>query len=84
MANEPEAAFPRYQFDMGTGTAGDFGNPHKVYQINILGLDRGFNVSVGCKTFAFESSDQVIKYLTMYLQAPAETIKKYEAGTLFS
>jgi len=55
----------------------------KIYDVHISQLDHGYQVSVGCKTFAIESASKLIGLLTEYLHNPALTEQKFEDGKLF-
>ena len=49
----------------------------KIHEVGITFLDRGCLVSVGCKSFAFESAEKAIAELTAYTKDPIEVGKKY-------
>lgn len=56
---------------------------NKIKHINIDQVSRGYIVTVGCQTFAIETSAQLISKLSEYINEPASTSKKWFAGTLF-
>jgi len=43
----------------------------KIREINIKPCDFGFNVTIGCQTFAVESSKKLLKNLKAYFKDPA-------------
>jgi len=49
----------------------------KRWEIKILPLDRGCTVSVGCKSFAFESIDAAMETVKQYVDNPFAVIKHY-------
>ena len=49
----------------------------KTYNISIHALDFGYNVKIGCKTFAVEEIPKLIKNLEAYLNNPKETELKW-------
>lgn len=49
----------------------------KIYKITIDALDFGYNVKVGCKTFAVEEIPKLIKNLETYLNNPKGTEGKW-------
>jgi len=55
----------------------------KIYDVHISQLDHGYQVSVGCKTFAIEGTAKLISLLAAYLDNPIEIEKKLEDGKLF-
>lgn len=50
------------------------------YSISIEPLNRGFVVRVGCQTFAFETHEKMLKYLTEYLTNPKGFETNYREG----
>jgi len=56
----------------------------KNYDIVIKFLDRGVQVSVGCRTIAFESIDAFLKEFTAYVTNPADAqetwLKSFESN----
>jgi len=44
----------------------------KIRQIRIEEVDLGFIVGVGCQTFAITEKEDLIKYLTNYINKPKE------------
>lgn len=57
--------------------------PNRARRIEILQLDYGYQVTVGCQTMAFESKEKIITNLMAYLNDPEGTEKKYREGELF-
>lgn len=55
----------------------------KDWQVTIGTLDNGFVVGVGCKSFAIESKERMLKLLNDYFTNPKETVSKFNNGTLF-
>lgn len=55
----------------------------RIYNVGIQQVDRGYLVTVGCKTLVFENADALVINLSAYLKNPAEVQKKFEAGELF-
>jgi hypothetical protein len=49
----------------------------KGWEIRIQPLDRGCIVSVGCKSFAFESFDVAMETVKQYGDNPVATIKRF-------
>ena len=49
----------------------------KNWRIEIQALDRGCTVSVGCKSFAFESIDAAMETVKQYVDNPVAVIKHY-------
>jgi len=49
----------------------------KLWEIKIQPLDRGCTVSVGCKSFAFESIDAAMETVKQYVDNPVAVIKHY-------
>ena len=49
----------------------------KNWRIEIQALDRGCTVSVGCKSFAFESIDVAMEVVKQYVDNPISVIKHY-------
>ncbi len=49
----------------------------KNWRIEIQILDRGCTVSVGCKSFAFESIDAAMETVKQYVDNPVAVIKHY-------
>jgi hypothetical protein len=49
----------------------------KNWEIRIQPLDRGCTVSVGCKSFAFESLDVAMETVKQYVDNPAAVIKRF-------
>jgi len=52
-------------------------NQLKIHEVGITFLDRGCLVSVGCKSFAFESAEKAIAELTAYIKDPIGVVEKY-------
>ena len=46
-----------------------------MYDVLITPLDYGFIVKVGCKRFALESRENLIRELTAYINNPGETVR---------
>lgn len=53
------------------------------YNIQINQLDYGYVVNVGCKTFAIETPEKLLKYITEYINNPGEAEKKFYSKELF-
>ena len=53
------------------------------HRVTISPLDRGCVVEVGCKSFAFETMDAAIFYVSKYLKDPKGTVDKFWRDTLF-
>lgn len=53
------------------------------HEVKISQLDYGYVVSVGCKSFAIETPEKLLAYLTEYITKPGETEKKFYAKELF-
>ena len=51
-------------------------------EINISPLDYGYVIRVGCQVLAIESKQDIIRYLTDYLNNPNETENKYQQKQL--
>lgn len=56
---------------------------NKIRQIGIRQLNHGYIIDVGCQTFAIEKPSDLIAKLSEYINAPAETEKKWQEGKLF-
>jgi hypothetical protein len=52
-------------------------NQLKIHEVGITFLDRGCLVSVGCKSFAFDSIEQAMAELTAYTKDPIGVGEKY-------
>lgn len=67
------------------GCVGELAGPikQKIREIRIEQLAYGFIVRVGCKSFAIETKEQLIKKLTQYINNPEETEKLWDSGKLF-
>lgn len=50
---------------------------NKAKRIEITPLDRGYHVTVGCQTFAIESTDMLIAKLSSYLRSPLSIEAKW-------
>ena len=55
----------------------------KAREINIVEMDYGYMVRVGCQSFAIEKTDDLIEKLTMYLRNPEVTEEMYFNNKLF-
>ena len=53
------------------------------YQPEILQVNNGFIVQLGCQRFVFETYDKMSKYLKMYFEDPNGTENKFNANELF-
>ena len=53
------------------------------YNVQISQLDYGYVVNVGCKSFAVETPEKLLKYITEYINNPGETEKKFYTQELF-
>jgi hypothetical protein len=56
--------------------------PYKGYEVRVTTLDFGYLVNVGCKTFCFESTKKMVKYLEMYWKDPKGTETLWYSGKL--
>jgi hypothetical protein len=56
---------------------------NKIYDIHIHQVDRGYVVQAGCKTFVFESPENLLDLLRTYILAPDITHKAFYDKTLF-
>jgi len=50
--------------------------------IEIIPLDYGYIVNVGCQRIAIEDKKDLIKYLVEYLENPSEVERKYNRNEL--
>lgn len=50
---------------------------NKARRIEIVQLNSGYNITVGCHQFAFETAEKMLKHLTDYLKNPQEVEKKW-------
>ena len=50
--------------------------------INIIPLNHGYMVEVGCQRFAIESVDKMLKYVGEYLRDPQAVEKDWFSGEL--
>lgn len=66
-----------------TRSGPQLGYSNRIYNITIEPLDRGYIVHVSCRAFAFSTKEELIAKLTLYINDPSTTIKKWEDGTLF-
>lgn len=57
--------------------------PSRAKNINIVALDRGWTVNVGCSTFAFTDIEDMIGKITSYLKDPQETENLWNQKKLF-
>lgn len=57
--------------------------PNKAKRITIEPLDRGFAVQVGCQTFAFTDTAELMKNLHKYLEDPNKVELDWFNGELF-
>jgi len=55
----------------------------KPREIRIVPLNRGYNVVVGCHTFAFEDHSRMMKYITKYYENPSATEQEWFSNKLF-
>lgn len=66
--------------------SGEYGRvvtgPSDRRSISIHQLHSGYNVEVGCHTFAFETPERLTKYILEYLKDPIETERKWFNGEL--
>ena len=49
----------------------------KNYDVNIKFLDKGCVVHVGCKAFAFNTNEEMLKELKEYIINPSDKTKEY-------
>ncbi len=56
----------------------------RIRDIKITQLDNGYNVTIGCKTFAFESHESLLKHLAMYIKHPDKTETAFHENKLFT
>lgn len=54
-----------------------------IYPVQIEQLDHGVIVTVGCKKFAFTTTDKALYYVKLYLDDTTETTRKFYDGSLF-
>ncbi len=57
--------------------------PNRMRDVKIRQLHRGYVVDVGCHSFAFSTKEEMMKYLTTYIDNPQETEKSFNEGLLF-
>lgn len=57
---------------------------NELFNITIVPLSYGYQVSIGCKTLAISSRDVLKAKLIEYLDDPKATQEKFLAGTLFT
>jgi hypothetical protein len=57
-------------------------NRHRMKEIHITPLDRGFIVTVGCQSMAISNSHELISKLNAYIMQPEQTTVLYEKGEL--
>jgi len=57
--------------------------PNSMRNVEIRQLNRGYIVDVGCHSFAFSTKEEMMKYLTTYIDNPQETEKSFKEGLLF-
>jgi len=74
---------PPPQPTMGEAISNRDANYNKMKPIQINQIDHGFIVTVGCKTLAIETKQQLISKFIEYVNAPAETEAKHLEGKLF-
>ena len=49
----------------------------KDYEVGIRFLDKGCLVNVGCKSLAFNTTEEMLEELKAYINSPSDTTKKY-------
>lgn len=54
-----------------------------AHTVRIVQYHIGYVVDVGCKSFTFQTLDEVLYYLEMYMKDPNGTRNKLYEGTLF-
>lgn len=57
--------------------------PNKIRHIEIDELSRGYNIRVGCQSFAFETKESLIIYLSKYMNDPQKTEESWFKNELF-
>jgi hypothetical protein len=65
------------------GTRVECSSAPRAKNINIVALDRGWTVNVGCSTFAFTDIEDMIGKITSYLKDPQETENLWNQKKLF-
>ena len=58
-------------------------NSKTMREIGIKQLNYGYNVIIGCHTFAIETPEKLIEKLAEYIKDPKGTEKKWFTGQLF-
>lgn len=56
---------------------------NKIRCVQLNQLSSGYVVNVGCQSFAFSTKEEMMAKLTEYINAPADTEKKWFDGKLF-
>lgn len=56
---------------------------NKIRETRIQQLNSGYLVNVGCHSFAFSTKEELVTKLMQYINAPAETERKWFSGELF-
>jgi hypothetical protein len=56
---------------------------NKIRTFQVEEYNRGYNVRVGCHTFAFSTKEEMIPYLVDYINNPSEIEKKWFNKELF-
>ena len=55
-------------------------NAHRLKEIRIQPLDRGFIVTVGCQSMAISSVHELVSKFAAYVMNPEQTTALYEKG----
>jgi hypothetical protein len=65
------------------GTRVECPSPSRAKNINIVALDRGWTVNVGCSTFAFTDIEDMMNKINVYLADPVGTENLWNQKKLF-
>jgi hypothetical protein len=68
-------------YDSEDMTAPTVAEDMSVREIKITPLSSGYLVKVGCQSVAVETNETLVKYLTKYLDNPAEFEKKWYSAS---
>jgi hypothetical protein len=55
---------------------------HRIKEIRVVPLDRGFIVTVGCQSMAISSVHELVSKFAAYVMNPEQTTSLYEKGQL--
>lgn len=50
----------------------------KDYEIRIKLMDKGAALEIGCKSFAFNTKEEMLQELTLYITDPKKAVEKYK------